>query len=560
MRAAPKFNLSVQVGDVADTHLWDSQKPLPLGHFLPWSIERPSGEVRLIHKSGSIFPLAPEILKDGTEIELREPDNTSGLSVSLKIRELTALEPVFADPGGDTAPFEWIVFAMSGEWVLDEDPVGTRYRGRRDTKTAFVIQKAGNGFRIKIKDKAIKLDSLETIFVPRVDERGIYDIGENDLGKVELGSETIRWRFKRISTGKARSLTLLPPPLDEETIWFRRGLGMLTAAVFLLLLISVFIIAPKEEEKVEELQFARIVLPKRTKTAALEAQDAGGAAAIQPAQQAEQQAPAESEQKQQAKAEPAPKSAPAKAPTQRTDNGKVAEAPAAPVRPVAPVKPVVSKAVLQARAFESSMQKMLGAVPTELLRKADSASRSKSGTKGGAVFQGSSAASQSGSLSTAGIGSMGSQNVKVAYVGQGGSPNAKGGAVGYGSGVPSGVGVKGGKGNFISVAATESDVRIGSEEGLTRKEVWEVINRHMSEVRYCYERAGIRRPDIEGKLQVQFLIGGQGIVKSSAVKASTVSDSGLDNCVVERLASWKFPKPRGNIDVNVLYPFTFKRL
>jgi TonB family protein len=101
---------------------------------------------------------------------------------------------------------------------------------------------------------------------------------------------------------------------------------------------------------------------------------------------------------------------------------------------------------------------------------------------------------------------------------------------------------------------------VAVDEGLTKDEVGEVIHKHLSEVRYCYESAMVRTPDIEGKLMVGFTIGGNGVVKSTEIKSSTVPDPRLDDCILRRLTTWKFPQPRGGIDVTVAYPFIFKTL
>jgi TonB family protein len=98
------------------------------------------------------------------------------------------------------------------------------------------------------------------------------------------------------------------------------------------------------------------------------------------------------------------------------------------------------------------------------------------------------------------------------------------------------------------------------DEGLTKDEVGEVIHRHLSEVRYCYESAMLRTPDVEGKLMTNFVIGPNGMVKSTEVKSSSLPDARLDDCILRRLATWKFPLPRGGIDVAVTYPFIFKTL
>ncbi len=99
----------------------------------------------------------------------------------------------------------------------------------------------------------------------------------------------------------------------------------------------------------------------------------------------------------------------------------------------------------------------------------------------------------------------------------------------------------------------------GVSEGLTKDEVGLVIRKHLEEVRYCYESALLRTPGFEGKLLAAFIIGGEGKVKKSDTKESC-GDTKLDRCITDRLMTWKFPKPRGGVDVGVSYPFIFKSL
>ncbi|MEK6705957.1 MAG: AgmX/PglI C-terminal domain-containing protein [Bdellovibrionota bacterium] len=98
------------------------------------------------------------------------------------------------------------------------------------------------------------------------------------------------------------------------------------------------------------------------------------------------------------------------------------------------------------------------------------------------------------------------------------------------------------------------------EEGLTKDEVGQTIHRHLKEIRYCYEAAILRNPATEGRLIINFIISGSGGIRSSQVKTSTVSDTGLDNCIIQRLTAWRFPQTKGGIDVAVSYPFIFKML
>jgi outer membrane biosynthesis protein TonB len=126
--------------------------------------------------------------------------------------------------------------------------------------------------------------------------------------------------------------------------------------------------------------------------------------------------------------------------------------------------------------------------------------------------------------------------------------------VGYGSGAKAGVTGQGS--SFVSLDSREAVV----EEGLSLDDVGKVIHAHLNEVRYCYESSMLRHPGIEGKMIVDFRIQSSGIVKTAAVKSSTLTDSALEQCIVSHLMKWLFPKPKGGVEVAVSYPFVFKTL
>src|SRR3712207_6540232 len=118
-------------------------------------------------------------------------------------------------------------------------------------------------------------------------------------------------------------------------------------------------------------------------------------------------------------------------------------------------------------------------------------------------------------------------------------------SVGYGKG--SHAKVNGQGRSFVSMDTGESDV----DEGLTREQVGRVIHAHMSEIRYCYEAAKLRAPELEGKLSVSFTVAAPGNVSRAGVGSTTVSDRMLNDCVIKRLVTWKFPKPKGGVNVAV---------
>jgi hypothetical protein len=127
---------------------------------------------------------------------------------------------------------------------------------------------------------------------------------------------------------------------------------------------------------------------------------------------------------------------------------------------------------------------------------------------------------------------------------------------GYGSGT--GVNVAGqGKGQLeIGLNTAEASV----DEGLTKDEVAKVIHSHMNEIRYCYESAILKDPNLAGKLLVDFKINAGGVVPNAGVSEATLKDTVVTQCLLGKLKSWKFPQPRGGVMVAVSYPFIFKSL
>lgn len=218
----------------------------------------------------------------------------------------------------------------------------------------------------------------------------------------------------------------------------------------------------------------------------------------------------------------------------------------APVAAAQAPKAVQQTKVVQAfrtAALQNAVSGLLKGGMTKLLAQSDLAA-GLSGTRELAGKRSNKLGATTGDLGTA------DPSVKVASLGGTGAP----GSVGYAQGEKAGVAGQGGK--FVSTDIAGATV----EEGLTRDEVGAVIHKHMSEIRYCYESSLLRMPSVEGKLLVGFTIGANGMVKANEIKSSTLPDPRLDDCVIRRLVTWKFPLPKGGIDVAVSYPFIFKSL
>ncbi len=216
----------------------------------------------------------------------------------------------------------------------------------------------------------------------------------------------------------------------------------------------------------------------------------------------------------------------------------------------ATAKKVEKTAIVQAfraKALQNSLSGLLKGGMTKLLAQSDFASGSNARAESQKMF-----GAKSNTLdSTPNADLNAKKDVAVAALG---GEQVAGAKAGYGKGEKAGV--KGQGTSHVSMDIAGSSV----EEGLTKDEVGEVIHRHLSEVRYCYESAMIRTPDVEGKLIINFVIGATGAVKTADVKQSTLPDPRLDDCVLRRLVTWKFPQTKGGVDVAVSYPFIFKSL
>ena len=92
---------------------------------------------------------------------------------------------------------------------------------------------------------------------------------------------------------------------------------------------------------------------------------------------------------------------------------------------------------------------------------------------------------------------------------------------------------------------------------LDKKVIKEVIHEHHKEVRACYEVELVRQPDLAGRVLSQFTISGAGDVVAVVLRDSTLGNPTVEECVRRRLLSWKFPKPVGGGNVDVVYAFNF---
>jgi outer membrane biosynthesis protein TonB len=166
-------------------------------------------------------------------------------------------------------------------------------------------------------------------------------------------------------------------------------------------------------------------------------------------------------------------------------------------------------------------------------------------------------------------GTRGSGGVQTAVYAKGlfaapvGTGNRADGAGGYGT-KGKGGGNKGFGKISLSGAASSFFEPIESEAwvegGLDRNEIAAVIQRHLSEVRYCYEQGLQQKPGLAGRVSMKFMIGSRGIVTTAQINNSSLQHPMVENCIRSKLMTWKFPQPEGGVTVKVSYPFVLRRV
>ncbi|MBC7740940.1 MAG: AgmX/PglI C-terminal domain-containing protein [Bdellovibrionaceae bacterium] len=232
--------------------------------------------------------------------------------------------------------------------------------------------------------------------------------------------------------------------------------------------------------------------------------------------------------------------------------------------PVSPVKPVARVSPKYAQKVKTVKVKQAQAVvkPSGVLGVLGSLKNSKQ--RGGLKLNDAQASAGIGRGGTEGSGgvqtSVYAKGMFSAPVGTGGKVNGAGGygtrgkgggQAGYGK-----ISLVGSGGAFFT--PVESEALVGG--GLDRNEIPAVINRHLSEVRFCYEQGLQQKPKLAGRLSMNFMIGPNGAVASAKVMNSSLNHAVVEGCIRDRLKTWNFPKPVGGVTVKVSYPFILKRV
>ncbi len=132
------------------------------------------------------------------------------------------------------------------------------------------------------------------------------------------------------------------------------------------------------------------------------------------------------------------------------------------------------------------------------------------------------------------------------------------GTIGHGKGGGPGAGIGRGAGFSNRGRRPPPKPRIGKSTikgALDKDVIRRVVRAHINEVRNCYNQGLARDPNLQGRVAIQFQIGGSGKVPMAVVQKSSVKDERVGNCIAKSVRRWKFPRPRDGGMVLVTYPF-----
>ncbi len=155
--------------------------------------------------------------------------------------------------------------------------------------------------------------------------------------------------------------------------------------------------------------------------------------------------------------------------------------------------------------------------------------------------------------------SLYAKGIVAAPVGVGGNIQ---GAGGYGT-----KGKGGGQAGYGSLSlvgsAGTSTIPLGEEAivegGLDRDVIAAIVQKNAGQIRFCYEQGLQMEPSLAGRVVASWTINGQGTVSETSIKNTTMHSKTVEDCIQLRLRSWKFPLPKGGVNVKVSFPFVLNR-
>ena len=118
-----------------------------------------------------------------------------------------------------------------------------------------------------------------------------------------------------------------------------------------------------------------------------------------------------------------------------------------------------------------------------------------------------------------------------------------------------GPGLGAGKEKAVSVGLTTGDP--DADGGLTKEQISRVVSAHKAALKYCYEKELQRKPSLQGKIDLFWVIRTSGEVERVKIAGSTMGDAEVESCMQRQVKNWQFPKATAPTIVQ-RFPFLFR--
>ena len=86
-----------------------------------------------------------------------------------------------------------------------------------------------------------------------------------------------------------------------------------------------------------------------------------------------------------------------------------------------------------------------------------------------------------------------------------------------------------------------------------------IVQSHAAAIRACYDAVLASAPRASGRVKVEWVINGGGVVTQVTIEESPPNFITVTDCLRIEIAKWTFPKTKGGGLVIVSFPFVFKR-
>jgi TonB family protein len=84
-----------------------------------------------------------------------------------------------------------------------------------------------------------------------------------------------------------------------------------------------------------------------------------------------------------------------------------------------------------------------------------------------------------------------------------------------------------------------------------------VVRRNAAQIRYCYERELPAKPELAGRVVVDFTIDADGRVPEARIKSTTLNEATVESCVIQCFKKLRFSKPADGANARVSVPLIF---